>query len=49
MTKIIISLLALFSLCSCAKQDPVSLFENKEELDIIVATDLHYYASELFN
>ena len=48
MIKIIISLLALFSLCSCAKQESVSLFENKEELDIIVATDLHYYASELF-
>lgn len=48
MRKIIISLLALFSLCSCAKQESVSLFENKEELDIIVATDLHYYSSELF-
>ena len=48
MKKIIICLLTLFSLCSCTQQKQNSLFENKEHLNIVVATDLHYYASELF-
>ena len=47
MKKIIICLLTLFSLCSCTQQKQNSLFENKEHLNIVVATDLHYYASEL--
>ena len=36
----------IFLLCSCAQQKP--LFNNKENLKIIVASDLHYYDSSLF-
>ena len=47
MKKLCYFLFLCFVLFGCAKEETI-LFENKEELNIVVATDLHYYASELF-
>lgn len=46
MKKWLLGLGLLFTLCGCANEQ--ILFESQDELDIIVATDLHYYASSLF-
>jgi len=47
MKKIYYLFLLCFILFGCAKKEEI-LFENKNELNIVVATDLHYYTSDLF-
>ncbi len=37
----------LFLMCGCGSKNKV-LFENKEELDIVVVSDLHFYDKSLF-
>lgn len=44
--KKLLTVFCLFLLCSCTHQKP--LFNNKEDLKIIVASDLHYYDPSLF-
>lgn len=48
MKKIYYLFLLCFILFGCAKKEEI-LFENKNELNIVVATDLHYFASDLFD